>query len=88
VRVRRGKKTAFVCVDIAGGATGSALRASAAIALGAPVQLLSASTGEEIQDDVLLSEQGVAVDDLVLAVFLVPGSSTEWELPMTAKSTV
>jgi hypothetical protein len=86
VRVRRGKTTAFVCVDIAGGATGSALRVAAARALGAPVLLFKPGNGGvPLDDGSTLSGQGVGVDDLVIACFRMHGSDSEWETPGVAK---
>lgn len=88
VRVRRGATTAFVCVDVAGGAMGGALRGAAAAVLGfsddpAAVRLLrDGDRAAPLKDDVALSAQGVAVDNLVWAV--CKSAAGVWETPQAA----
>lgn len=85
VRVRCGAKTAFISVDVRGGATGEILRCAAAEALGldGTLGLLRDVDRESPLDDgAALSAQGVAVDDLIWVVR--KGPTGQWEVPRTA----
>lgn len=85
VRVRCGAKTAFVSVDVRGGATGETLRSVAAEALGLESTvgfLRDVDRDSPLKDGIALSAQGVAVDDLIWVIR--KGPSGQWEAPRTA----
>lgn len=86
VRVRCDhNKTAFISVDVRGGATGDTLRSAAAEALGldGTVGLLpDGDRDSPLEDGIALNAQGVAVDDLIWVVR--KGPSGQWEPPRAA----
>lgn len=83
VRVKRHKTTAFVVVDIDGGATGGELRAKAAHAFGVrldDIQLRHADADfTAIEDRLALRNQGVSVDGILCAV--LKNGNGQWETP-------
>lgn len=72
VRVRLGKVTAFVCIDVNGGARGDALRSAAGHAFGISnidgYSLVRSRDQAPIDEDISLARQGIAVDELILLV--------------------
>jgi hypothetical protein len=89
VRVRRGMTTAFVSVDVTGGATGGALRAAAARALCVPgdaaaLRLVRDAGRVPLSDAEPLNAQGIAVDDLILAVCTAGSGESEPLEPVAA----
>lgn len=84
VRVKRGKLTVFMGVNLEDGDDGKALRESTALvfAIDDPdnLRLLRGSDLSLVQDDVPLADQEIADDDIIVAVLKKPNSD-EWESP-------
>lgn len=91
VRVKRGRTTAFVVIDVEGGAMAGELRAKTAHMLRVPMEglrlcCMSGKDGAKLpdgprvlEDGVALREQGVVVDGVVCAVF--KADADQWEQP-------
>jgi hypothetical protein len=84
VRVRRGRVTAFVTVDLNDRSGCKALcdRAARALSVDDPTRLhlVRGQSHALLDGETALAEQGVKNDDVLIAVFMVDGSD-EWESP-------
>jgi hypothetical protein len=84
VRVRRGRVTAFVTVDLNDRSGCKALRDGAARALSVDdptrLRLVRRQSLAPLDGETALAEQGVKNDDVLIAVIRVDGSD-EWESP-------
>lgn len=84
VRVKRGKSTVFIAIDLEGGATGQALQEVAARVMDVTdlsnLRLLRESDYAVLLDNVPLADQDISNDDVVVAV-LRQSDTDEWEAP-------